>query len=67
MTERQGQMLNIEAMIDRASVADILHIIADICHEKEDHIRANWQDNHYANEWKRTGRAVCVLANKTQV
>ena len=33
----------------------ILEMIANICHEKAEHLRSNWQDESSAQLWERTG------------
>lgn len=51
----------IEAMIDQASVLDVLTALEIVCGEKADHIRANWQDKVLANAWDRASK-VCGTA-----
>jgi hypothetical protein len=41
----------IEDMIDRHGLANVLDGIARICFDKADHIQANWQDAHLAGLW----------------
>lgn len=57
----------IEAIIDRTSVVEVLALIADICSEKADHIRSNWQDRRTAAVWDRAARTVIAAANKVDV
>jgi hypothetical protein len=52
----------LEKMVDRTSLSDILLLLAVICEEKTDHIRANWQDKTTANVWARCGRELDVIA-----
>jgi len=32
-------------------------LIADLCREKADHVRSNWQDEALASLWERYGKA----------
>ena len=41
----------LESMIDETSLYAVLDAICDICHEKADHIRCNWQDEATARPW----------------
>ena len=58
---------NLEHMIDQTSVQDVLNYMADICHEKADHLRNNWQDPATAKVWSRAGRMLYSLAAKMEV
>ena len=50
--EEYRQRLNtIENMIDSSSVAFVLSHVAQVCAEKGQHIRENWQDERAAKEW----------------
>lgn len=57
----------IEKMIDRHGLASVLEMIAQICYEKGDHLRSNWQDETTAKVWDRDGRKIDTLASKIQV
>ena len=47
----------LETLIDAYGLEGVLYAIGDICAEKADHIRSNWQDERLAKEWsKRTIR-----------
>lgn len=35
----------IEALIDEHSLSDVVQALAEICREKAEHIRTNWQDD----------------------
>ena len=52
----------IEKHIDRIGLPQMLELIAIICDEKEQHIRANWQDNGLANVWATMSRRLDKLA-----
>ena len=49
MTDAHREEL--ELMVDRYSVAEVLQALAQVCREKADHIRSNWQDQTTARSW----------------
>lgn len=52
----EARKLQLKAMIDGTSLAEVLDMIGTICSEKGDHIRANWQDEPLARRWERAGQ-----------
>ena len=48
----------IEAIMDKHGVVRTLEMIAEICAEKADHLRSNWQDDVSATEWDLISSAV---------
>lgn len=61
--KRNGKYIhNLESMVDSSSVRDLLEEIADICFEKAQHIRENWQDRVTAKTWDSDGNAIMKLA-----
>lgn len=56
----------IEQTIDATSLARLLEIVAEICHEKAEHLRANWQDNASAQPWLRDAAKLQKLAAKLE-
>jgi hypothetical protein len=54
----------LEALIDRYGMSQVLLGIAAVCYEKEDHLRTNWQDTTTARAWHSDGVAVENLAAK---
>jgi hypothetical protein len=51
-----GEKLSLESLIDSTSLREVLDAIADICAEKADHIRCNWQDEATARPWADCGQ-----------
>ena len=49
---------DVERLIDKYGLSTILGSIAQICFEKAEHIRANWQDEPLARAWDRVGKAL---------
>lgn len=47
----QEQFDSLEAAIDRAGIARVLHAMAQICGGKSEHVAVNWQDHSLAKVW----------------
>lgn len=43
---------DMEQFIDRESLDALLYLVQEICLEKAEHIRSNWQDEALAKEWE---------------
>jgi hypothetical protein len=52
----------LESIIDKTSLLHVLELISDICQEKADHIRCNWQDEKTAAPWAEAGRRLARYA-----
>lgn len=65
MAQPLPQMLinELEAMVDASSLAEVLRALYEICGEKADHIRANWQDGKTAQTWERDGVKLLRLSD----
>jgi hypothetical protein len=50
----------LEGMIDKHGLYDVLDMLAEVCTEKAEHIRTNWQDKKLASVWDQAGRALTV-------
>lgn len=53
LTGREHMMERLERFIDTSSVMAVLELMAEICREKAEHIRSNWQDEPMAKGWDR--------------
>lgn len=42
----------LEQMVDRFSVRQVVDMLSEICAEKAEHIRVNWQDFSLAARWQ---------------
>lgn len=54
----------IEQLIDMLGTDQLLHGIAQVCFEKAEHIRTNWQDQELAQLWDKRADKITSLANK---
>jgi beta-xylosidase len=52
----------LENLIDQHGLADVLKAIAVICHEKAEHIQANWQDESLAEWWDKAAEAIYTIS-----
>jgi pyruvoyl-dependent arginine decarboxylase (PvlArgDC) len=60
----------LETMMDHRSLNSVLDVLATICREKAEHIRANWQDAATARPWDRAARRideVTALAERERI
>ena len=60
------KQLELERLIDHTSVSQILRSIADICHEKAEHVRTSYCDEGLAMEWGYKGNQLHILADKLE-
>ena len=47
--------LQLEAMVDRVGLRNVMWALQHIAYAKADHIQANWQDTTLARQWEMTG------------
>ena len=57
----------LERLMDSSSVGAMLTAMADICEEKADHIRENWQDKPLSECWDEAASSLRVLAGKSVI
>ncbi|QFZ15414.1 MULTISPECIES: hypothetical protein [Nostocaceae] len=58
---------DIQAMLDSMNVSDVLKIMSQICYEKAEILRSDWQDIETARAWEKVGRAVGKIKIKTEL
>lgn len=44
-------MLQLESMVDKVGLRNVLYALEHICANKAAHVRENWQDNALAKRW----------------
>jgi len=62
----RSELEDLEDMIDRSSLEEVLVGLAQICYEKAEHLRSNWQDEGAARIWERDAKKLDALAAKVQ-
>ncbi|HBW33769.1 hypothetical protein H6G49_11140 [Nostoc sp. PCC 7120 = FACHB-418] len=58
---------DIQAMLDSMNVSEMLKIMSQICYEKAEILRSDWQDIETARAWEKVGRAVGKIKIKTEL
>ncbi|MGH1397498.1 MAG: hypothetical protein ACRAVC_26185 [Trichormus sp.] len=58
---------DIKAMLDSMSVVDVLRILSQVCYEKAEYLRTDYQHTETAREWEKVGRAVGKIKIKTEL
>lgn len=58
---------DIKTMIDGMSLSGVLEILSQVCYEKAEHLRTNWQDPDTARAWEKVARAVGKIKIKTDL
>ena len=61
MSINQDQMTNLEAIIDKNSLHEVLNALADICAQKADHIQSSYQDKPLAKTWMKASKKLTEL------
>lgn len=62
--EGSAAMVELEAMVDKVGIRNVLHALAHICAAKAEHVETNWQDRGLAKEWRFAMRRVDTFASK---
>jgi hypothetical protein len=56
--EGSDAMVDLETMVDRVGLNNVLYALAHICRAKGEHLRAAWQDATTANVWDKNAVAL---------
>jgi hypothetical protein len=59
MTSAQDQL---EQIVDRVGLKNVIETLAIICDLKADHILSNWQDSSTASAWQRNTKVLDTAA-----
>lgn len=57
----------LEALIDKTSVAAVCDALSEICAEKAEHVLTNWQDDVTASHWAKAAKLLTSVFNKVTV
>jgi len=57
----------LEQMIDSNSVSVVLLFLAEVCDQKAEHIRENWQDKSLAKTWQKPANQVRTLSGNIEI
>lgn len=61
MTYHPDPKAELEQLFD---VDIVLHMLAEICMEKAEHVQSSWQDPQLAKEWEGNSRNIELLSDK---
>lgn len=62
----EKELFDLENLIDKRGIEDVLIAISELCGAKADHIKVNWQDMQLALRWHTLEGAVgCVVPKAT--
>jgi hypothetical protein len=45
----------LERFVDSHTLATVIDNLAEVCRDKAEHLRSNWQDEQAAKSWERDG------------
>jgi hypothetical protein len=48
----------LEQLVDQHGLDAVLRALADVCSDKANHIRSNWQDETTAKRWQRAAETI---------
>ena len=48
----------LEALVDAHGLTEVVDVLVQICYDKAEHIRTNWQDQKLAQTWDQAGQSV---------
>ena len=48
----------LEALVDTLGLERVLELLGEVCHDKADHLRTNWQDEVQARAWERSAKVL---------
>jgi hypothetical protein len=65
--EGSEAMLQLEAMVDRAGLRNVLWALQNIAYAKAGHIQVNWQDSALARQWEMTGHKLSRWAESIKL
>jgi hypothetical protein len=60
--ENSPAMLELEAMVDRVGIRNVLYALAKICDGKAEHVASMWQDVSTAQVWNKWAWRIESLA-----
>jgi hypothetical protein len=56
----------LESLLDTMGVKTLVELLSDICFEKAEHLRSNWQDNGSAKVWDKNAKVLQSAELKLQ-
>lgn len=63
-TKLKDAKIALEDIIDKVQLEECLSMLEEICYEKAEHLRSNWQDWGPANEWDEYGKLIANVKER---
>lgn len=60
---QQELMDQLEPLVDKCGLPDVVLALARVCNEKAEHLRHTWQDNRSARKWDTAAKRLDKLAD----
>ena len=57
-------MMDLEAMVARAGLRNVVWALAHICWDKAEHVQSGWQDDQLARDWSANAAMLNRFAEK---
>ena len=62
----QDATSELETLVDRHGLSNVIEALSIVCAEKADHIQTNWQDNVLAGSWERSSHQLDTVAARVK-
>jgi hypothetical protein len=56
----------LEEYVDQGTLGSLIDALAELCHEKAEHVLTNWQDKEMARSWTRDARKLEKISPKIE-
>lgn len=64
MNKYETAKTEVEMLVDQFGLASVLTMLSEICADKADHLRCNWQDDSTAKVWAKDSLVIDKLTHK---
>lgn len=59
--------VELEGIVDSLGLNRTLEALVEICGEKADHLRSNWQDGQAARRWEKAGDVIARIVDHKSI
>lgn len=57
----------LEGLVDQTSLTQVCEALAEVCRDKAEHLRTNWQDDATAKAWEHAAKTIETAATRIKV
>lgn len=57
----------LEGLVDQYNLDNVVGALAEICFEKAEHVRTNWQDAYGARKWVQAGNQLMITCMNIKI